>query len=147
MKAVLQRVSSASIKIKGELYSQIDRGIVILLGIEKSDSEKALEEMVKKVAGIRIFDDVNGKMNLSNETIKGEYLVVPQFTLCSDLSKGKRPGFKNAMPPPDAELLYKKFCGRLSETTGLPVKTGVFGSTMLVEINNFGPATFILSIS
>lgn len=146
MIAVLQRVKTASVRINDKIYSQIAKGILILLGIEKDDAEEKIVEMAKKISGLRIFDDEQGKMNLSNETIKGEYLVVSQFTLCADLSKGKRPGFEFAKPPVEAERFYKLLCQQLAELTKLNVKTGVSGETMLVELANDGPATFIIRV-
>lgn len=146
MIAVLQRVKSASVKTKDATHSQIGKGILILLGVENKDTEGKIAEMVKKIAGLRIFDDEQGKMNLSNETIGGEYLVVSQFTLCADLSKGKRPGFEFAKPPIEAEKFYSIFCQQLAEATKLPVKTGIFGEAMVVELSNEGPATFIIKM-
>src|SRR3989338_3792310 len=122
MIAVLQRVKSASVSIKDKIHSQIGKGILILLGIEKEDVDGEITEMAKKIAGLRIFDDEQGRMNISNETIGGEYLVVSQFTLCADLSKGKRPGFEFAKPPAEAERFYKLFCQQLAEFTKLNVK-------------------------
>lgn len=146
MIAVLQRVKAASVRIKDKIHSQIGKGILILLGVEKEDTETKIAEMAKKIAGLRIFDDEQGKMNLSNETIGGEYLIVSQFTLCADLSKGKRPGFEFAKPPAEAEGFYKLFCQQLADITKLPVKSGVFGETMLIELTNDGPATFIIKM-
>lgn len=102
--------------------------------------------MVRKLSGFRIFNDDAEKMNLSCEDVGGEYLVVSQFTLAADCSRGKRPGFENAMKPPRAEEIYRDFCGRLEKATGRPVRTGSFGAMMLVEIENDGPATFLIRI-
>lgn len=144
MRAVLQRVSRASVHVGDETVSTIGSGILIFLGVEIADTEASLEALVRKVNGLRIFEDANGRMNLPNE---GEYLVVSQFTLCADLSKGKRPGFDNAMKPPASERMYERFCERLAAETGRPVKRGRFGATMRVELVNEGPATFLLDIT
>ncbi len=100
--------------------------------------------MVKKIAGLRIFDDDAGKMNVSLEDKGGEFLVVSQFTLYGDLSRGKRPGFEDAMRPPESQTLYERFCDQLAASTGRPVKRGEFGSPMDVELTNSGPATFVI---
>ncbi|MBI3268977.1 MAG: D-tyrosyl-tRNA(Tyr) deacylase [Planctomycetes bacterium] len=144
MKAVIQRVRSAAVHVDGAVHSRIARGLLLFLGVECGDGEPELDALSKKVAGLRIFEDAAGKMNLSNEEVAGEYLVVSQFTLCADLAKGKRPGFERAMRPPEAEQLYERFCARLAERTGLPVRQGKFGATMQVELVNDGPATFLL---
>lgn len=144
MRLLLQRVSRASVRVGGETVSEIGRGLLIFLGVEVEDTEAILESAVRKVAGLRIFDDEAGKMNRSNEEVGGEYLVVSQFTLCADLSKGKRPGFDRAMKPPESERLYGRFCDRLAEATGRPVRRGRFGASMEVDLVNDGPATFVL---
>ena len=146
MKALLQRVSRGAVHIDGSKHASIGRGIVILLGVEKGDTADTAEAMEKKIAGLRIFEDAAGKTNLSNEDVGGEYLVVSQFTLCADLSKGKRPGFEAAMKPPESEHHYLKFCERLAQLTGRPVRTGRFGATMEVEIRNDGPFTLWIEI-
>ena len=142
MRILIQRVSRASVRVAGESVSSIGRGLLLFLGVETEDTETVLEAMVRKIAGLRIFDDDAGKMNRSNEDVGGEVLVVSQFTLCADLSKGKRPGFDRAMKPPESERLYERFCGRLAEATGRPVRRGRFGATMEVDLVNDGPATF-----
>lgn len=144
MKAVLQRVRRARVRVAEETVSEIGTGIQIFLGIEKTDSESAAEELVRRVKGLRIFEDDTGRMNRSCEEIGGEFLVVSQFTLCADLSKGRRPGFDPAMKPPEAERLVSFFVRRLGEETGRTVRTGRFGASMRVEIENDGPATFVL---
>ncbi len=146
MRALLQRVREASVEADGIPHARIGRGILILLGVTTTDTDVQLELLSKKIAGLRIFDDAQGKTNLSCEDIGGEYLVVSQFTLCADLSKGKRPGFELAMRPPGSEELYKKFCDRLAALTGRPVKTGKFGASMLVSLQNDGPATYWLEM-
>jgi len=146
MKALLQRVLDASVEADGVTHGSIGRGILILLGVTTTDSVAQLESLAKKIAGLRIFDDAQGKTNLSCEDIGGEYLVVSQFTLCADLTKGKRPGFEQAMRPPGSEELYLKFVGRLAALTGRPVKTGKFGASMVVALKNDGPATYWLEM-
>ena len=147
MKALLQRVLDASVSVDGAVHAQIGRGILMLLGVAQGDGDAQLESLAKKIAGLRIFDDAQGKTNLSCEDIGGEFLVVSQFTLCADLSKGKRPGFEMAMRPPGSEQLYLKFCERLAALTGRPVRTGQFGASMVVALRNDGPATYWLEMT
>ena len=146
MKAVLQRVLSASVTVDGAEVSSIQKGLLLFLGVAVGDGEAQLEALVKKIAGLRLFEDAQGKMNLPVEEVGGDYLVVSQFTLCADLTKGKRPGFDPAMRPPESERLYLKFCERLAALTGRPVKTGRFGASMVVSLQNDGPATFLLDL-
>lgn len=142
MKALLQRVLDASVAVDGTPVSAIGRGLLLFLGVAVGDGDPQVEALAKKLAGLRLFDDAAGKTNLSCEEIGGEYLVVSQFTLCADLSKGKRPGFEAALRPPESERLYLKFCERLAALTGRPVKTGRFGASMVVSLRNDGPATY-----
>ena len=144
MKAVLQRVLSASVHVDGLEISAIRKGLLLFLGVATGDGEPQAEALAKKIAGLRLFEDAQEKMNLSCEEVGGEYLVVSQFTLCADLSKGKRPGFDGAMRPPESERLYLRFCERLAALTGRPVRTGKFGASMTVTLRNDGPATFLL---
>ncbi|HEV3027482.1 MAG TPA: D-aminoacyl-tRNA deacylase [Planctomycetota bacterium] len=146
MRALLQRVQSASVEADGAPHASIGRGILVLLGVTTTDKDTSLEALAKKIAGLRIFDDAQGKTNLSCEDIGGEYLVVSQFTLCADLTKGKRPGFEGAMRPPGSEQLYLRFCERLAALTGRPVRTGKFGASMVVGLRNEGPATYWLDL-
>ncbi len=143
MKIVVQRVKSASVTVDGTLYSSVNQGILILLGVEKNDTEVFAEYLSEKILKLRIFEDENGKMNLSLKDIKGEILVVSQFTLAGDTKKGTRPSFDNAMPPKDAKIMYEKFTAML-KNSGLIVKTGVFGAMMEVSLVNDGPVTFVL---
>lgn len=143
MRIVLQRVKRASVKVGDETAGQIGRGFLILVGAQKGDNVKQASQLADKCAGLRIFEDQNGKMNLSIKDIGGEVLVVSQFTLCADVSKGRRPSFDKAMSPDDAEKLYLQFCELLSEQ-GLNVQTGRFGAKMAVELINDGPVTFVL---
>ena len=146
MRALLQRVRRASVEADGAPHAAIGRGVLILLGVTTTDGDAPLEALARKIAGLRIFDDAQGKTNLSCEDVGGEFLVVSQFTLCADLSKGKRPGFELAMRPPGSEQLYLKFCERLAALTGRPVKTGKFGASMVVSLENDGPATYWLEM-
>ena len=146
MRALLQRVLDASVSVDQSVHSSIGRGLLILVGVGTGDGEPQVEALARKIAGLRIFDDAQGKTNLSCEDIGGEFLIVSQFTLCADLSKGKRPGFESAMRPPGSEQLYLKFCERLGALSGRPVKTGKFGASMVVALSNDGPATYWLEM-
>jgi len=154
MRALLQRVLEASVALPAEAsaregapHAAIGRGILILLGVTTTDADAQVEALAKKISGLRIFDDTQGKTNLSCEDVGGEFLVVSQFTLCADLSKGKRPGFELAMRPPGSEQLYLKFVERLAALTGRPVKTGKFGASMVVALKNDGPATYWIEMT
>jgi D-tyrosyl-tRNA(Tyr) deacylase len=146
MRILIQRVSSGRVLVDGAAVAEIGRGLVILAGVETADTSATIGAMARKVTGLRIFDDAAGKTNLSCEDVGGEFLCVSQFTLCADLSKGKRPGFENAMKPPRSKELFDEFCTLLAAATGRPVKTGVFGATMTVELKNEGPATYWLEM-
>jgi D-tyrosyl-tRNA(Tyr) deacylase len=143
MKAVIQRVRSASVSIEGKEISFINKGLLVLIGIEKDDSSEDLDYLVKKTAGLRIFKDENTNMNLSISDVGCELLVVSQFTLCADTSKGHRPSFINAAAPNLAENIYQQYCEKLREKN-IPVKTGQFGSMMEVALINDGPVTILL---
>ena len=143
MKLVLQRVVSSSVWVDCAEVSRISQGITVLLGVEKGDSQKSAFYLAGKVVNLRIFPDENGKMNRSCLEIGGEILVVSQFTLAGDCSRGQRPGFDRAAEPCNAETLYRFFIRELKQT-GLKVAVGVFGADMRVDIQNDGPATFIL---
>ena len=144
MKAVLQRVKHASVTINNELYSKIDRGILVLYGVEKGDTPDKMEWMTKKIASLRIFEDINGKMNLSCADISGEILVVSQFTLAADCAKGTRPGFDKAEKPQQAKIIYENFIKEIQKNN-LTVKSGKFGATMDIALLNDGPVTIILN--
>lgn len=144
MRIVLQCVASARVTVDGELVSEIGRGVLLFVGIHRSDTDAACEAMARKVAGLRIFEDAEGKMNRSCEEIGGELLAVSQFTLLGDLTKGKRPGFDAAMKPPESLRLYDLFCDALAAAAARPVKKGRFGASMKVHLVNDGPATFVL---
>lgn len=143
MIALIQRVNKASVSIDNKLYSQIKRGYVILLAIFDFDNEQDVDILVDKVTNIRIMADENNKMNLSIKETNNKVLVVSQFTLCADTSKGRRPSFIHAKNPKDAEKLYSHFIKKIKEK-GIKVKTGEFGTYMNVEIHNDGPVTILI---
>lgn len=142
MRAVLQRVLYASVKTNLVEISRISRGLLIFLGIACDDTENDAKILAAKIANLRIFDDENGKMNLSLLDVKGEVLVVSQFTLLADTRRGRRPSYSLAAPPEKAIPLYEKFICEIA--TFAKVKTGVFGADMKVELINDGPVTIIL---
>ena len=142
MKAVVQRTARASVSIDGNTVGRIDRGLLVLLGIEPDDGEADIEYMVKKCSGLRIFEDENGKMNLSVQDVGGSILLVSQFTLLGDARKGNRPSFTGAAVPEKAIPIYERVISELAKR--LPVQTGVFGADMQVELVNDGPVTILL---
>jgi D-aminoacyl-tRNA deacylase len=143
MRALLQRVSYASVTVEGEIVGQIRRGFCVLLGVTHSDTLTEADWMANKIAGLRLFEDEDGKMNLSLADVAGEVLVVSQFTLYGDARKGRRPSFTDAAPPHQAEPLVEYVAERLRRQ-GLTVATGLFGAMMQVEIHNDGPVTLML---
>ena len=143
MRAVVQRVAKAGVSVDNALAGSIGQGLVVLLGVGGEDTEKDIEYLVEKVVNLRIFDDENGKMNISLLDIKGELLVVSQFTLYGDCRKGKRPGYDRAARPEAAVELYKMFVERC-RGFNLKVETGVFQAMMQVELQNDGPVTLLL---
>ena len=143
MKGLIQRVKRASVTIDGEKYSEIGQGILVLLGVEKGDSEQNAEKLAGKIMKLRIFEDENGKMNKSVQDVKGEILVVSQFTLAGDCKKGTRPSFDKAELPQRANELYEYFTGVIRQNN-INAPTGVFGAMMDVELVNDGPVTFML---
>ena len=143
MKAVIQRVSSASVTMSGEVVGQINEGILILLGVERGDDDSKAEWLAEKIANLRIFEDGDGKMNLSLLDTRGKALIVSQFTLAGNCPKGRRPSFDTAAAPEDAKRLYEYFTKSI-ERQGIAVATGIFQSDMKVALVNDGPVTFIL---
>ena len=141
MKALIQRVKRASVTIEGELFSAINSGILVFLGVEKGDEKENAEKLAQKIVNLRIFEDENEKMNLSLKDVNGEMLVVSQFTLCVDCKKGTRPSFDKAANPDLAVDLYEYFI-KCIEDNNIPVKTGKFRAMMDVELINDGPVTF-----
>lgn len=143
MKALIQRVNKASVTIENKIYSSIGFGMLIFLGVEKTDTEKNAQSMAEKLINFRIFEDEEGKMNKSLLDIRGEILVVSQFTLASDCKKGTRPSFDKAAQPEIANKLYEDFV-RIISQYGLVVKTGQFQAMMDVSLVNNGPVTFMV---
>ena len=146
MKVLIQRVKRASVTIDNKLYSKIDKGILALVGIEKSDTIEQVQKMAKKLSGLRIFPDENDKMNRSILDIHGEMLIVSQFTLCGDCKKGTRPSFEKSAAPDIANKLYEDFVKEI-QNYGIKTETGVFGAMMDVELINDGPVTFMLEMN
>lgn len=143
MKSVIQRVKYSKVEIDGKLHSETKEGLLILFGVEKNDTEDKILWMANKILNLRIFQDENHKMNLSVLNIKGDIMVVSQFTLAGNCSKGTRPSFDCAMEPNTANRYYEEFVIELKKS-GLNVQTGVFGADMKVSLLNDGPVTFIL---
>ncbi|MFH1010945.1 MAG: D-aminoacyl-tRNA deacylase [bacterium] len=143
MRAVVQRVLSAQVRVKGEVVGKIGKGLLILLGVAPTDTEAEVAWMAEKCAGLRIFEDDEGKMNRSLEEVGGAALVISQFTLFGDCRKGKRPSFVGAAPPELAEALYEKFVQNL-RGRGIITESGIFAARMEVELTNYGPVTLII---
>ena len=151
MRAVVQRVKKASVKIQNTsdedyIIGEIDKGLLVFLGITHEDNDKDLDYIADKISGLRIFEDEQGKMNLSIDDIKGEILLISQFTLYGDCRKGRRPGFTDAARPEIAIPLYEKMIETL-KLKGIKVEVGIFGADMLVDIQNDGPVTILLDSS
>jgi D-tyrosyl-tRNA(Tyr) deacylase len=140
MKAVIQRVAEASVTVAANRIAAVGPGLLVLLCVEPGDGGREVDFVARKIANLRIFEDDAGKMNRSVVEVRGEALVVSQFTLAGDLSRGNRPGFSGAADPTLAVLLYERFCGRMTEH-GVPVQTGIFGAHMDVALVNAGPVT------
>jgi len=144
MKAVIQRVTRASVEVDGDVVARIDAGLLVLLGVAKEDGEADAQYMADKLIGLRIFSDAEGKMNRSIVDIGGQALIISQFTLLADTAKGRRPGFDRAAPPQRALALYERVI-RMVRDRGIYVETGQFGAHMRVSLENDGPATFLVS--
>ena len=144
MKIVLQRVKNASVSVDSALISEIGAGLLLLVGVAKGDGEAEADWLAEKVAGLRVFADGEGKMNLGVQEAGGEVLAVSQFTLLADTRKGKRPSFVAAAPPEEAEMLFDYFCEKLRATGVSSVKIGSFGAMMDVALTNDGPVTIVL---
>jgi len=144
MRAVIQRVKEASVKVNGKVTGAIDKGLLILVGIEDADTQEDIEWLTKKIAGLRIFDDENGVMNLSVMDIGGGLLAVSQFTLMASTKKGNRPSYIRASKGDYAEPMYEKFCLALEKESGKKVEKGIFGADMKVSLLNDGPVTIIM---
>ena len=147
MKAVVQRVTSSSVKVDGELIGSIGKGYNVLLGVEPEDTTEHADILAAKISTLRVFEDENGKMNLSIQDVDGEILAISQFTLCADIKKGNRPSFVSAAPPDMAKELYEYFQQQLLKEGVRKVEHGIFGADMKVEINNDGPVTILMDTS
>lgn len=144
MKTVIQRVKYSNVKIDNQIVGKCNQGFMILLGVCNGDTKEDADKLVKKIPNLRIFEDENGKMNLSCLDVDGQMLVISQFTLCADCSHGRRPSFTNSAPPDEANLLYEYFVEQLKRSGVKSVETGEFGADMQVELVNDGPVTIIL---
>lgn len=144
MRAVVQRVSGASVAVSGETVGKCGRGFLILLGMAKGDTEADADVLAAKLSKLRVFEDGNGKMNLSLSDIGGELLIISNFTLYADCRHGNRPDFLMAEAPAEANRLYEYFTDRMKTLSGCPTETGVFGADMKVSIENDGPVTLVI---
>ena len=143
MRCVVQRVSRASVTVEGKITGQVEKGYMVLVGVEQGDAEQDVRYCADKVAGLRVFEDENGKMNRSVKDVGGAVLAVSQFTLLGDACHGRRPSFSNAARPEEANALYEAFCQAL-RAENIRVETGVFQTDMQVELVNDGPVTILL---
>ncbi len=144
MRAVVQRVSGASVAVSGETVGKCGRGFLILLGVAKGDTEADADVLAAKLSKLRVFEDGNGKMNLSLSDIGGELLIISNFTLYADCRHGNRPDYLMAEAPAEANRLYEYFTDRMKTLSGCPTETGVFGADMKVSIENDGPVTLVI---
>lgn len=144
MRAVVQRVTQASVSIAGDMHSSIPRGLLVLLGVEHEDNESDLDWLAGKIAQMRIFSDEDGEMNRNITEISGSMLVVSQFTLHASTKKGNRPSFLRAAHPSTARPMYESFCDQLAKAAGVPVSQGVFGADMQISLCNDGPVTIFI---
>ena len=143
MKALIQRVTSATVSVEGAVVGEIGHGLVVFVGIANGDTLEDIQYLTRKIIELRIFEDTEGKFNLSVMDVSGELLLVSQFTLLANTRKGRRPGFTDAAPPEMAETLFNQFVEQ-AKATGLKIATGIFQTHMLVEINNDGPVTIMI---
>jgi len=143
VKAHIQRVARCEVRVGGKRISSVGRGLLVLVGVGKSDTREDARFLAKKVVSLRIFEDEEGRMNLPVTAVQGEVMIVSQFTLLADTRRGNRPGFQNAADPDLGETLYEEFCD-VVDSLGVPVKTGRFGAFMEVELVNDGPVTILL---
>jgi len=143
MRALIQRVKEASVKVNNDVVGEIESGLLVLLGIKEEDNEESIDYLVNKIVNLRIFDDTAGKMNLSLLDKQGQMLIVSQFTLYADCSRGRRPSYSNAANPSLAKKLYKTFIEKV-KSEGVEVQSGVFGAYMDVELVNDGPVTIMI---
>ena len=143
MRVLIQRVTSASVKVDEKIVGKIGKGFLIFLGVYEEDTEEKIEKLTKKIVNLRIFNDKNDKMNLSIKEVKGEILLISQFTLCADTRKGNRPSFVSAKNPKDANVIYEKTIESI-RNEGIIVEKGIFGADMKVELLNDGPVTIII---
>lgn len=144
MRAVIQRISEANVVVEGEMIGAVDRGIMVLVGMLGTDDDKAMDYMLDKIINLRIFEDENGKMNLSLLDIEGELLIVPNFTLYGDCRKGRRPGYSSGAAPDVAAGMFAKFCEKAKSLPVKKVATGQFQADMKVSLVNDGPVTLLL---
>ena len=145
MRALIQRVTSASVKVDEKIVGKIGKGFLIFLGVYEEDTEEKIEKLTKKIVNLRIFNDENDKMNLSIKEVKGEILLISQFTLCADTRKGNRPSFVSAKNPKEANVIYEKTIESI-RNEGIIVEKGIFGADMKVELLNDGPVTILLDV-
>ena len=146
MRALVQRVSEASVEVEGSIVGAISKGLLVFVGVTHTDSIDTAEKLAKKVIGIRIFEDQNGQMNSSSEDVSGEFLVISQFTLYGNVDRGRRPGWTEAARPEQAEPLIEYFIECL-KASGLRVETGIFRADMNVQLINQGPATLMIEVN
>ena len=146
MRALVQRVSEASVEVKGSIVGAISKGLLVFVGVTHSDSREVAEKLARKIIGIRVFDDQNGQMNFSCEDVNGEFLVISQFTLYGNVDRGRRPGWSEAARPEQAEPLINYFTDCL-KASGLKVETGIFQEDMNVKLTNHGPATLMIEVN
>jgi len=144
MKAVIQRVSRASVTVEGQVTGEINQGFLVLLGVAQGDTKAQAELLAAKIAKLRVFEDQEGKMNLSLLDIGGAALVISQFTLCADIRKGNRPSFTEALEPAAANRLYEYFCECLQKEGVADIQRGVFAAEMRVDLLNYGPVTIVM---